>query len=147
MKAFHKGDFPKASELLKIFLDKDPTEAEVVDRARIYLDICNNRLKEEKIVLKTTDDYFQYGVFKLNEGDHDEALKALEKAHEKEPKQGKILYLMANVFLLKGDIDRCLAFLKQAFDLDKFYVILAQNEVDFEDLRGDERFKLITKVT
>jgi tetratricopeptide (TPR) repeat protein len=146
MKSFHKGDYEKATELFKAFLDKHGSERELVDRVQIYLTICGERQSKEKVMLKTFDDYYEYGVFKINQGDYQEALKLLEKAREMKSKEGKILYLMADIYCLKGENEKCLELLKKAIQLDKYFSILARNERDFESLWEDKKFKLITRM-
>ena len=146
MKAFRKRDCARASQLLKTFKEKYSAEKELVDRAQIYLSICEGRQQKEKIQLKSLDDYFQYSVYKMNQGDYQEALKMLEKARQMNPKEGKILYLMADVYCLLGNNEKCLDHLKKAIQMDKFFSILAQNESDFEEIREDKRFKLITRM-
>ncbi len=146
VKAFHKREFEKATELLKSFKDNFTSEKELVDRAQIYLKICASSQQKEKPSLKTFDDYYQYSIFLLNQGNHDEALKLLETAREMKPKEGKIPYLMADVYCLKGDIEKCLEHLRKAIQIDKFFSTLAQNESDFEPLWEDKKFKLITRM-
>jgi len=146
MKAYHKGEYEKTSELLKAFLDKFSSEKELADRARIYLEICGVLQKKEKVQLKTFNDYYEYSIFKINRGDYEEALNLLEKAQEMKPKEGKISYLIANTYCLMGQAESCLENLKKAIQLDKFFGILAQNEADFEPLWEDKKFKLITRM-
>jgi len=147
MKVFHKGDFIKASELLKTFVAKYPSEKEILDRAKIYLTICMERMVKEKIQLKTFNDYYKCSVYRMNQGDYQEALKLLDKARQMKPKEGKILYLMADAFCLMGNKEECLDHLKKAIQMDKYFSILAQNEADFENLREDKKFRLITRMT
>lgn len=147
MKVFHKGDFVKASELLKTFVVKYPSEKEILDRAKIYLTICQARMEKEKIGLKTFNDYYEYSVYKMNQKDYQEALNLLDKARQMKPKEGKIIYLMADAFCLMGKKEECLDHLKKAIQMDKYFSILAQNEIDFENLREDKKFKLITRMT
>lgn len=144
--AFHKREFGRASELLKSFTDKFTSETELMDRAQTYLRICGATSLKEKPLLKTFEDYCQYSIFLLNQGNHDEALKLLEKAREMKPKEGKIPYLMADVYCLKGDTEKCLEHLRKAIQIDKFFSTLAQNESDFEPLWEDKKFKLITRM-
>ena len=146
MRSFHKGDYEKAAELLKAFLDKYASEKELVDRAQIYLTICRVEQKKEKIQLKTFDDYYEYSVYRINQGDYEGALKLLEKALDMKPQEGKILYLMADAYCLMGQSEQCLENLKRAIQLDKYFSILAQNEANFESLWEDKKFKLITRM-
>ncbi len=146
VKAFHKRECDRATELLKSFTESFTSEKELVDRAKIYLKICESVQSKEKLSLKTFDDYYQYSIFLLNQGNHDEALKLLEMAREMKPKEGKIPYLMADVYCLKGDTEKCLEHLRKAIQIDKFFSTLAQNESDFEPLWEDKKFKLITRM-
>jgi tetratricopeptide (TPR) repeat protein len=146
VKAFHRREFGRAIELLKSFTDNFTSETELVDRALMYLNICASEQKKEKPPLKTFDDYYQHSIFFLNQRNYDEALKLLEKAREMKPEEGKILYLMADVYCLKGDPEKCLEHLRKAIQIDKFFSTLAQNESDFEPLWEDKKFKLITRM-
>ena len=145
MKAFRKGDCAKAKELFKAFIEKHGTEKELVDRAQMYLALCENREKKDSISLKTFEDYYEYAVYKLNQGNHSEAIELLEKAKTQKPKEGKVSYLMALTYCQMEDTQNCLEHLKDAIHKDKFFGILAQNESGLEPLWEDKKFKLITK--
>ena len=146
IKAFRKGDYAKAKEYFEALLEKHATEKELVDRAKIYLDICEIRQKKDTIPLKTFEDYFLYAVYKLNQEDFDETIKLLEMARAKEPKEGKAVYLMALAYCQMGDVDKCLESLKEAVHMDKFFGILARNELKLEPIWEDKKFKVITKM-
>ncbi len=146
MKLFHQSDYAKAEESLNAFLEKHGKEQELVDRAKIYRDICLSRLKPEKIKLTTFEDFYQNGVYLLNMGRYNEALESLENARKKEPSNAKLLYVMADAYCMQGDKDNCLEFLKQAVKLDSYFAILAQNESNFDPVKHDKRFAVITKM-
>jgi predicted Zn-dependent protease len=147
MKEFHKGNLDKAGELLKAFLEKHNTEKELVDRAKIYLQMTQKRGEKETVPLKTIDDYVYFSVFKINSGAPEDALKLLEKALEMKEEEGRVYYLMADAYILMGKTEEAMECLKKAFQKDKFYRILAQNEADFAPLWDDKKFKLITRLT
>ncbi len=146
MKVFHKGDYNKATELLNTFLGKHDSENELVDRARMYLKICDEHVKKEKVVLKSFDDYYQNGVVRANNGEYEVALEMLTKAQSMEPKEGKIFYIMSSVYCLMDQPEKCLEYLERAIALDSYFAVLAQNEEDFSSLKEDEKFKLTTGV-
>ena len=146
LKSFHKGDYQKASELLKVFLKKENTERELADRAEMYLKICQTRMETKKVTLKTFDDYFTSGVYKANQGEYEEAVDLLNKAHDLKPKEGKVFYLLASVFKKMEKIEESLELLKKAIQEDKNFAVLAQNETDFESFKEDEKFKQITRM-
>jgi predicted Zn-dependent protease len=145
VKAFRKGDNAKAKELFQAFIEKHNTEKELVDRAQMYISLCEGRENKPKVTLKTAEDYYEYAVYRLNQGDRIEAIKLLEKAKDQQPKEGKIAYLMALAYCQMEENEKCLANLKDAVHKDKFFGILAQNESGFEPLWEDKKFKIITK--
>jgi len=146
IREFHKGDFEKATELLETFIAKYPMEREIVDRARTYLSVAQKRPKKESVPLRNFEDYFRYGVVKVNQGDFDGALKLLEKALDFKEKDGQVYYLMADAYCLMSQPEMGLDYLKKAIQKDKSFSILAQNEPDFETLWEDKRFKLLTRL-
>ncbi len=147
VREFQRGKLDSAKEMFRAFLQKHNSEKELVERATVYLKIIEERSKKESISLKTSDDYFFYSVYKINSGDYDGALKLLEKALSLGHDEARVYYLMANAYVRQGKNEEALDFLKKAFQKDKFYRILAQNESDFEPLWEDKKFKLITRLT
>ncbi len=147
MKEFHKGRFDRAQEMLKAFTEKFDAEKELVDRARVYLQIVKEKGKKETVSLKTADDYFYCGIYKINEGAYEEALKLFEKALELKEDEGKFYYLMADAYMLQGKTEEALEHLRKAFMKDKVFKILAQNETDFSPLWEDKKFKLLSRLT
>ena len=147
MKEFHKGALDKAATALVAFIEKYPEERELVDRAQIYLAIAQKRPKKETVHLKTLEDHYNYGVYKVNSGDREGALKILEKALEFKTDEGKVHYLIADTLCLLGRLDESLEALKKAVQKDKLFGVLAQNEADFEPLWEDKKFKLVTRAS
>jgi tetratricopeptide (TPR) repeat protein len=144
-KAFRKGDCVKAKELFTTFLEKHSTEKELVDRAKIYLSLCEKRQNKESMSLMTFEDYFDFAMFRHNQGEYEETFKLLDKAKTMKPKEGKVPYLKALTYCLMEDTENCLSSLKDAVQKDKFFGVLAQNEPGFEPIWKDKKFKVITK--
>ena len=146
VKEFQKGEFEKATESFKDFIEKFPVDKEIVDRAKSYLAIAQKRPKKESAPPKGFEDHYRFGVVKINQKDHAGAVKILEKALEYKEKEGLVYYLLADVHCLMGQSDDALELLKKAIQKDKTFSIVAQNEPDFEALWEDKKFKLITKL-
>jgi tetratricopeptide (TPR) repeat protein len=146
VKEFHKGDFEKAIESFKGFIEKFPADREIVDRAKAYLAIALKRPKKEAVPLKSFEDHYRQGVVKINQRDYPGAVKVLEKALEFKQNEGLVHFLLADVHSLMGQPDAALDFLKKAIQKDRNFSVLAQNEPDFESLWEDKKFKLITKL-
>ncbi|MBU4494930.1 MAG: hypothetical protein KJ874_06460 [Acidobacteria bacterium] len=143
MRAFHKGGFDKAEELLAAFVENDSHEKELFDRAQLYLSICRGKKEKKELPLKTFDDYFNAGVYNINSGRFKEALKLLIKAAELKPKEGRAPYMMSLAAFKDGDEEGSLKHLQKAVQIDDFFKILAQNETDFEKLLKNEDFQNI----
>lgn len=148
VKEFRRQRYDKAAESLRGFIEKFPVERELADRAKMYVSISEEKLREPKeaVPLKTFEDYYQYGIYKTNAGEFEEAQKLLEKAEKMGPDEGRVHYALADLFCLMGQSDTALEHLKRAIQIDKFFRILAQNESDFEPLWDDKKFKLITRI-
>jgi len=148
IKDFRRQKYDKAAESLRGFIEKHPAERELTDRAKMYLAISEEKLLEPKetVSLKTSNDYYQYGIFKTNAGEFEEAQKLLEKAQKMSPDEGRVHFALADLFCLMGQNETALEHLKRAIQIDKFFRILAQNESDFEPLWEDKKFKLITRI-
>ena len=147
VKTLRQGDYQKAVEQLKDFIKKHGSEEEMVDRALIYIEIAQNSLDKKAVPLKTVDEFYQNGVYRLNTGEPKEAVKLFEKALEKDPKSGRAHFLLASAYCQLKEEDNCLDHLNKAVKLDPSYKTLAQNEAVFEPLREDKKFNLITKLT
>jgi len=147
IKDFRKGDYEKAQASFEALMEKYPEEHELVDRARVYLTICQRAPKKESFSPRTLDDYLFYAQMKINQGDSAGALKLLEKALEFKREEGRIYFLMATAYLQNGQQEEALEALKKAVQKDKTLAILAQNEPDFEPLWEDKRFKILVKLS
>ena len=146
VKAFRRGDCAKAVEYFGALIEKYPTEKELIDRAKIYMKICEDKEKKDPIALKNFDDYYEMGVYHMNKGAYEEAIKLLNKALEKNSDEGKVIYLIGKAHYLMGDKDKFLDNLKSAIHVDKSFKVFAQNDLDIDDIKNDKKFKLITKL-
>jgi len=147
MKEFRKAKYDKAAESLRNFIERFPAERDLTARARTYLMISEEHLKEprEFAAPKTIDDLVHAAVYQMNAGASEEAMKFIEKAMKIEPDDPRILYLHADLLCRSGQLDAALDSLRRAVQADKSYRILAQNEMDLAPLWEDKRFKSITR--
>lgn len=147
IKTFRREDYPKACEQLSNFINKYSEEKELCSRADVFLKICESRLDKKEEKLQDFEDYFLHAIYQLNAGKLEDALDLANKAEKKDPKQGKVHYLMATIYLKMDKLEEALESLKNAVQIDKFFKIMARNEADFEKIWQDKKFKVITKLT
>jgi len=147
MKEFRKGKWDKAVADFGVFLEKYPIERDLISRAKTYLSIAEEHLKEprEIPVPHTAEDFVNAAVYKMNSGANEEALKFIEKGLKGNPEDARALYLQADLLCRAGQLDEALESLGKAVKAEKSFRILAQNEIDFAPLWDDKRFKAITK--
>lgn len=144
-KVLRKGECEKSEKLFSDFLNKYSSEIELADRARLYLKICAEKTNATTVTPKTFEDYLNYGIYLMNGGQFNDALKNLDKASKMEPKEAKISYLTSINHMLSGNKKDSLENLKNAVKKDGAFAVLAQNESDFEPIWEDEEFKAVTE--
>lgn len=147
IKDFRRGDYEKALTCFKQLLETYTEEHELVDRAKVYIGICERGSKKESISPRNIEDYLFYGQMKINQGDFSGALKLLEKALELKREEARVYYLMATAYVQAGQVEEGLEALKKALQKDKSLAVMAQNEPDFESIWEDKRFKVLVKLS
>ncbi len=138
VKLFNQGDFGKASEIFQALAKV--SSPDLGQRARMYLNICSQRLARPVLRLKTADDFYNYAVSMANQGNRDEAETNLEKALKLEPKADHIYYALATTQAQRENVEGALESLQKAIELNARNRYLAQNDSDFEILGEDPRF-------
>ncbi len=73
-----KQNYDKAKEILEKLIASGP--AEIADRARVHLRVCERKLQPATSSLKTAEDYYVAGVTELNARRLERAIEYLTKA-------------------------------------------------------------------
>ncbi|RFT15461.1 MAG: hypothetical protein OP8BY_0351 [Candidatus Saccharicenans subterraneus] len=147
IKDFRKNDYDKALVSFRELVETYPEEHELVDRAKVYISICERGPRKESISPRNIEDYLFYAQMRINQGDHQAALKLLEKALELKREEARVYYLMATAYVQAGQVEEGLEALKKALQKDKSLAVMAQNEPDFESIWEDKRFKVLVKLS
>lgn len=142
MKAFQKRDYARARDLFRSVVEKHPEEAEVADRARGLMRVCEKEIHTELPRLKGAEEHCTQGVIHLNQGNLEEALESFQAATE-DGGGGTAFYLLACALAQAGRIEEALGALKRSVDADPSNRARAANEKDFYPLRDDPSFKEI----
>ena len=114
--------------------------AELSERARVHMKICNERLDKKAPAWRTAEDHYNYAVALSNAGKLAEAEEHLAKALKQAPNAGHLHYARAAVLALRSDVEAALGGLKRAIELDVQNRYLARNDADFDSLCEDPRF-------
>lgn len=131
LKALHQGRWEQAADCFeKVARESD--QAELVARARQYLDLCHRR-SEDDVASRIKDPYLR-AVVERNRGNLKEALR-LATADGRHREDERFAYLAASVLSLLGDLDAAAQSLARSIELNPKNRIHAYHDSDFESLR------------
>lgn len=138
IKAMQEHKFEKAKGLLEKIVASGPRE--LADRARVYLNSCNQQLREQASTFKTHEEHFDYAVSLMNSGQYEQARGHIEKILKQNPQADFAYYGMAVVECLAGQVESSLRNLGEAIRLNPQNRYQARNDSDFQNMADDPRF-------
>jgi tetratricopeptide (TPR) repeat protein len=141
VKLFHKREFARAREQFRALLEKHPTQREICDRARTFVQVCDRALSSSTPRLKDADDLYYQGVVFLNQRSLEDALRMFEKALAGDPGNEKVLYAQASALALSGRAEEAVEALRKAVAANPSNRIRAASDPDFEPLRDHATFR------
>jgi tetratricopeptide (TPR) repeat protein len=114
---------------------------ELADRARVHLRISQQRMQPaETATPRTPEEHYQHGVAMMNLGRWDEAREHLQRARKLAPKADYVIYALAALDCLTGEVESAMENLKIAIQLRPENRYHARNDEDFAFLQEDPRF-------
>jgi tetratricopeptide (TPR) repeat protein len=137
--ALQKKKFEEAERNFQDLIEKYADEKELVDRARVYLAICE-RQKKARPALTEAEDFYYAAVLEKNRGNVPEAIEHLKHAWKKNG-GGRVDFLLACCYAQSGDPGTALEHLKKAIDEDQRHRILARHDSDFDPVRDSPEFQ------
>jgi len=136
LQALQRRDFAAAAEALRNVIARYPDERELLERARLYLKVCERELEPREQAPKTADDWVYAATVALNSADEPAALHHLTRALEANPRHDHAHYMMAVATARRSEFERSLEHLRQAVSLNQENRSLARQDPDLEVLRG-----------
>jgi tetratricopeptide (TPR) repeat protein len=138
MRLFHERKLKLARDLFQ--QATEGPERDVAQRARLHAVMCERRVEQETVTLRSAEDYYNYGVVLINTRRLMEARSTLEKALELAPGKDHIHYALALAQALGGDPQSAYANLKHAIELEPRNRLLARQDADFAPLANQPPF-------
>ncbi len=138
IKAMQEHKFEKAKASLEKILAGGSRE--LMDRARVHLNLCNQQLAGASTNFKTQEEHYDYAVSLMNSAQYDQARVHLEKILKQNPKADFAHYGMAMVDCLTGQVEASLKNLSEAIRLNPQNRFQARNDSDFQNMADDPRF-------
>jgi tetratricopeptide (TPR) repeat protein len=133
----------KIDEAERHFLDliqKYPEEKELVDRARVYVQICERRRRDPRPELTEPEDFYYAAVLEKNRGNVIEAIEHAKRAARKNG-GGRVDFLLACCYAQQGDLETMLGHLQKAIEEDQRNRVLARHDRDFDPIRETPEFQ------
>ena len=140
VRALQRHDFTSAADSFRAVIQRYPGERELVERARLYLQVCERETARRPSGPETPSESVYAATVALNAGDVEAALGHLGRALEKAPDSDHAHYIMAVALVDKGDLSLAMVHLRQAVALNPENRSVALQDPDLETLQGVEAF-------
>jgi tetratricopeptide (TPR) repeat protein len=142
VQALQRHDFSGAATSFRAVLDRYPEERELLERARLYLRVCERETSRQPPAPKTPAEWVYAATVALNSGDHNGALEHLQRALGEDPESDHAHYIMAVALGMRNRADEAIEHLQQAIALNPDNRGLARQDPDLDGLRDHHRFRI-----
>jgi len=146
VRLFNRQEFERAREAFQAVIERFPTEAEVLARARAYLAICQQKLQTPRPVPRTAEALYDRGVIELNRGHIAPAITYFEKALKLDPRADHAVYALAAAYARSGQVEKAIATLRQAIAMRETYRLHARRDPDFLPLYANPEFQRLVGI-
>ena len=104
LQALQRRDFAASADALRTVIERYPDERELLERARLYLKVCERELEPKEPAPKTADEWVYAATVALNAGDEAAALLHLQRALAADARHDHAHYMMAVASARRGDV-------------------------------------------
>ena len=135
VRALQRHDFTGAAEHFRSVVQRFPDERELLERARLYLRVCERETANRPTGPRTPQERIYAATVSLNAGDSGGALAHLRQALADDPENDHGHYIMAVTLTDRGQHPEALDFLRQAIELNPDNRSIARQDPDLTVLR------------
>ena len=140
IKFLYQKDVRKARQEFDSIISNYPGEAEIVARARSYLQICDREETAQKRAPVTNDQLYTLGVMEHNRGNYDGAISYFQQSLDKHGSADYVYYSLAAAQALKHHLPQAIQSLRKAIELNEDNRVYAKNDNDFSPLHSEREF-------
>jgi Tfp pilus assembly protein PilF len=141
LQALQRRDFAASADALRTVIERYPDERELLERARLYLKVCERELEPKEPAPKTADEWAYAATVALNQGDEANALLHLQRALAADARHDHAHYMMAVVSARKSDVNAALDHLRRAVALNPENRSIARQDPELDSLRDAPAFR------
>ena len=141
VQGLQRHDFAGAAELFRTVIERYPEERELLERARLYLRVCERETARNSPPPETPAEQVYAATVSLNAGDHASALHHLQRALNADPENDHAHYIMSAALSLRGRREEALEHLYRAIELNPENRAQARQDPDLENIRELDGFR------
>ena len=141
LQALQRRDFAAAASSLRSVIQQYPDERELLERAGLYLKVCERELEPREPAPKNADEWVYAATVALNSGNEPLAEQHLQRALSENPRHDHAHYMMAVASARRADVAAALDHLRQAVTLNPENRNLARQDPDLDSLRDEPAFR------
>jgi tetratricopeptide (TPR) repeat protein len=141
VRGLQRHDYAGAAESFRQVLQRYPEERELIERARLYLRVCERETAQRPAGPQTTAERVYAATMSLSAGDSDAALGHVQRALDQEPANHRAHYMMAVIHSTRSETDKAVEHLRRAIELNPDSRSLARQDADLERLRESPTVK------
>jgi tetratricopeptide (TPR) repeat protein len=144
VEALQRHDYATATDHLRQVIARYPDERELQERARLYLNVCQQRLSNGPVGRPASvEERVFAATLAINAGRHNEAYDYLREVEREDPEHDYAHYLSAVVCSARGEAEAALDHLRRAIVLNPENRNLALTDGDLATLRAHEGFRAV----
>ena len=143
VQALQRHDYSTAAEQFRAVIERYPEERELLERARLYLRVCERETERQAAPPQTSGDHVYAATVALNSGDHAGALGHLQRALSADANNDHAHYIMAAALSLRGRREEALEHLQRSIALNPENRSQARQDPDLENIRSHEGFRAV----
>lgn len=143
VQGLQRHDFAGAAELFRTVIERYPEERELLERARLYLRVCERETARNSPPPETPAEQVYAATVSLNAGDHVTALHHLQRAVTADPDNDHAHYIMSAALSMRGRLDESLEHLQRAIELNPENRTQARQDPDLENVRVLDGFRAV----
>lgn len=141
VQALQRHDYQSGADLFRTVIDKYPEERELLERARLYLRVCERETQRQAPPPQTSREFVYAATVALNAGDHAGALGHLQRAISADEDNDHAHYIMAAALSLRGRSDEALQHLQRSISLNPENRSQARQDPDLDNIRQHQGFR------
>ena len=144
MEALQRHEYAAGAAAFREVVERFPSERALLDRARVYIDLCERELRKRPVQPQTIEERLTAATAALNNADTSGAERLVRAVLAEDARQDLALYLLAVIESRRGDAEAALTRLADAIAASPDASAQARFDPDFEWLRDTDWFKRLT---